>query len=194
MKILVFNAGSSSHKSNLYEVTAPLHDTPPEPLWDAQADWSEKQGKTAVKIRANGQTVTRELMTDDRDEVIKQMLQTLWSGETKVINDLTDIAAVGHRVVHGGTEFSSSVRIDQHVQDAINKLAEFAPLHNPANLAGIKAIERLQSSIPQIAVFDTAFHSHLPREVQIYPALYEWYEQGIRPLWISWHQSSILYA
>jgi acetate kinase len=180
MKILVFNAGSSSHKSTLYEVASPLHDTPPAPLWDAQADWSEKQGKTSLKIQANGHTSTRELATDERAEVIKQMLQTLWTGETKVINDLTAIAVVGHRVVHGGADFTKSVRIDQHVQDAIDKLAEFAPLHNPANLAGIKAIEQIKSDIPQIAVFDTAFHSHLPREVQIYPGLYEWYEQGIR--------------
>lgn len=180
MKILVFNAGSSSHKSNLYEVAAPLHDTPPQPLWEAQADWSRKPGKTELKVQANGHTLTRELATDERTEVIKQMMQTLWADETKVINNLDDIAVVGHRVVHGGTDFTQSVRIDQHVQDAIGKLAEFAPLHNPADLAGITTIQQIKSTIPQVAVFDTAFHSHLPREVQIYPALYEWYEQGIR--------------
>ncbi|GCF08156.1 acetate/propionate family kinase [Dictyobacter arantiisoli] len=180
MKVLIFNAGSSSHKSSLYEVESPLSSTPPDPLWEAQADWTQTQGQTSLKIKANGQTINKQLATDERAKIIQTMLETLWSGPTKVINDLSDIAVVGHRVVHGGTKFEESVRVDQHVKDEIRKLAQFAPLHNPANLEGIEAIERIKKDIPQVVSFDTSFHNTMPAAVKAYPGPYEWYEQGIR--------------
>lgn len=180
MKILVFNAGSSSHKSSLYEVAGHLPATAPEPLWEAQADWTKAQGKTDLKITAHGQTTDQELATNKRTEVISQMLKTLWSGDTKVIDDFSEIAVVGHRVVHGGPDFTASVRIDQHVKDSIQKLALFAPLHNPADLEGIETIEQIKSDIPQVAVFDTSFHRRMPLEAKVYPGPYEWYEQDIQ--------------
>ncbi|GCE05562.1 acetate/propionate family kinase [Dictyobacter aurantiacus] len=180
MKLLVFNAGSSSHKSSLYEVTDQLPATAPEPLWAAEADWTKTQGKTDLKITAHGQTSEQELSTDTRTEVISQMLKTLWSGDTKVIDDLSEIAVVGHRVVHGGPEFTTSVRINQQVKDDIQKLAVFAPLHNPADLEGINTIEQIKGDIPQVAVFDTSFHRQMPLEAKVYPGPYEWYEQDIQ--------------
>ncbi|GCE19624.1 acetate kinase [Dictyobacter kobayashii] len=149
-------------------------------MWEAQADWTKEQGKTELKIKANGQTIDQELDTNNRTDVINQMLKTLWSGNTKVINDLAEIAVVGHRVVHGGPDFTEGVHIDQHIKDTIQKLAAFAPLHNPADLEGIQAIEQIKTDMPQIAVFDTSFHRRMPLEVKVYPGPYEWYEQGIQ--------------
>ncbi|GER88497.1 acetate kinase [Dictyobacter vulcani] len=192
MKILVFNAGSSSHKSSLYEVTGPLQDTPPDPLWEANADWTKQQGQTDLEIKANGQSISQQLSTDEREKIIQQLLETLWSGKTKVIKDLSEIDVVGHRVVHGGKEFVKAVRVDQHVKDAIQKLSIFAPLHNPADLKGIEAIESLKSDVPQVAVFDTSFHSQMPLEAKVYPGPYEWYEQDIQRY--GFHGTSYQYA
>ncbi len=180
MKILVFNAGSSSQKSRLYEIKqAPATDAP-EPIWSADADWGQNAGQTMLKVQARGQAISKTLATDERMEIIKQMVQTLWDGETKVITDLNEIDIVGHRVVHGGPDYQQSVRITPEVKNAIRRFASFAPLHNPANLEGIEAIEQLRSEMPQVAVFDTAFHKTLPPEVTTYPGPYEWVEQGIR--------------
>ena len=180
MKLLVFNAGSSSQKSRLYEIDqAPTSDAPA-PLWSADADWGQHAGQSELKVQARGQTLTKTIATDKRAEIIKQMVQTLWSGETKVIEDLGEIAMVGHRVVHGGPEYQQSVRVTPEVKDVIRHFASFAPLHNPANLEGIEAIEQLRSDIPQVAVFDTAFHKTLPPTETTYPGPYEWVEQGIR--------------
>ncbi|GCE27178.1 acetate kinase [Dictyobacter alpinus] len=192
MKILVFNAGSSSHKSSLYEVMDQLHDTPPDPLWEAEADWTKQQGQTDLEIRANGKTISQQLSTDEREEIIHHMLETLWSGQTKVIKDLSEVDVVGHRVVHGGTEFVNAVRVDQHVKDAIQKLSIFAPLHNPADLKGIETVEKLKKDIPQVAVFDTSFHSQMPLEAKVYPGPYAWYEQSIQRY--GFHGTSYRYA
>jgi acetate kinase len=180
MKILVFNAGSSSQKSALYEIDSAPADKAPEAIWSGSADWSKKQGASEIKISANGQTINSEISSDSRPEAIKQMLETLWSGPTKVIENLSEVAVVGHRVVHGGPDYHHSVRVTPEVKEDIRRLAEFAPLHNPANLEGIEAIEQIKSDMPQVATFDTSFHSTIPQEVAVYPGPYAWYEQGIR--------------
>jgi acetate kinase len=181
MKILIFNAGSSSHKSCLYSIdNHTLPQTPPDPLWEAQADWSKTQGQTEIKIKANAQTITTQLPTNDREQVIKALLETLWSGETKVINDLSEVDVVGHRVVHGGPDYNTSILLDQTAIDKIRELAVFAPLHNMANVAGIEVIQKLKSDIPQVAVFDTAYHSTIPREIATYPGPASWWDEGIR--------------
>lgn len=181
MKILVLNAGSSSQKSRLYELNDTLPATPPRPLWEANADWTREKSSAELKIStASGQMLQRKVPADSRPAVIEQMLKTLWSGETRVIAQPADIALVGHRVVHGGPEYTESVRITPQVKEKIKELATFAPLHNPVNLEGIEVIEHVLNNVPQVAVFDTAFHKHLPMEVAIYPGPYEWFEQGIR--------------
>jgi len=163
MKILILNAGSSSQKSRLYEVSGTLPDLAPTPLWQADADWTRHQGTTELKIAtASSVTFTENLDTDARPEVITHMLKTLWSGKAQVIAQASDIDIVGHRVVHGGLEFEKSTLVTPEVKAAIARMAVLAPAHNPANLEGIEAIEHILPSVPQVAVFDTAFHHQMP--------------------------------
>ncbi|MBW4638005.1 MAG: acetate kinase [Gloeocapsa sp. UFS-A4-WI-NPMV-4B04] len=180
MKILVLNAGSSSHKSCLYQLSNSLPELPIEPLWEAKIDWSRHQGVAEIKVKGRGAVLETELETDSRPSVILHMLDTLVHGKTQVIEELAEIDVVGHRVVHGGQEYSESIVITPEVKEAIARLATFAPVHNPANLEGIQAIEKLLPNVPQVAVFDTAFHSQLPLCTAVYPIPYEYYEQGIR--------------
>ena len=180
MKILVMNAGSSSQKSSLYELGESSMGKPPDPLWEAQIDWTQPP-TMQVKTFGGGVSVKEELKTDSRSEGLSELLQTLWSGETQVIKDKSEINMVGHRVVHGGQQYTQPTLINAKVKDALNKLSIFAPLHNPANIEGIEVVEQvLGSSIPQIAIFDTAFHSKMPLDIASYPGPYEWFEQGIR--------------
>ena len=180
MKILVLNAGSSSQKSCLYELSNSLPELPIEPLWEAKIDWTRHQGLAEIKVKGRGAVLEIELETDSRPTVISSMLDTLISGKTQVIGELAEIDVVGHRVVHGGQEYSESIVITPEVKAAIARLATFAPVHNPANLEGIEAIEQLLPNVPQVAVFDTAFHSQLPLCAAVYPIPYEYYQQGIR--------------
>jgi acetate kinase len=178
MKILVLNAGSSSQKSCLYDLMAPLPSEPPAALWSAEIDWTDR--KLQVKT-ASGKTFSTVLTSDDRRSGMQQMLQTLWSGDTQVIADKAAIAAVGHRVVHGGQYYQQTVRIDAKVKSTIASLIPLAPTHNPANLEGIELVEDLLGEkVPQFAVFDTAFHCPIPDAAAIYPGPYAWVEAGIR--------------
>src|SRR6266700_4593774 len=180
MKILVLNGGSSTLKRRFYEISNTVPDTAPAPLWEADADWGEHEGVTKLKVTAHGQTITGELHTDSRHEVISHLLRMLWNGKTQVIAQLSDIDVVGHRVVHGGQEYQASTKITPQVKDAIKRLAAYAPLQNPVNLEGIEAIEHILPNVPEVAMFDTAFHAHMPQEAVVYPGPYEWYEEGIR--------------
>jgi len=182
MKILVLNAGSSSQKSCLYEIAdnaLPAH--PPSPLWEAKVDWTHHSGFAEIEVKtATGEKSQKEIPAD-RAAAIAHLLDTLWSGSTQVINQPSEIDAVGHRVVHGGQEYQQSVFIDERVKEAIAQLIPLAPAHNPANLEGIEAIEQtLGAEIPQVAVFDTAFHTQMPAAAATYPIPYEWFEQGVR--------------
>lgn len=182
MKILVLNAGSSSQKSCLYEIGGDrLPDVPPEPLWEAMVDWTHHQAVAEVKVKtATGEELKEEISTQSRLKVMHHLLETLWQGKTAVLEHPLEINAVGHRVVHGGREYCETVRITDEVKDAIDRLSILAPIHNPANLEGINAIESiLGSELPQFAVFDTAFHSHMPDVATIYPGAYDWVERGI---------------
>jgi acetate kinase len=182
MKILVLNAGSSSQKSCLYELTdhfSPDHSTTP--LWEAKVDWTGHQGVAEVEIKtAAGAILKEEIQNHDRPGVIAYLLNTLQTGKTRVIEQLADIDVVGHRVVHGGEDYRASIRITASVKAAIARLIALAPAHNPASLEGIEAIEHVLPGVPQIAVFDTAFHSQMPQAAALYPGPYEWFEQGIR--------------
>lgn len=183
MKILVLNAGSSSQKSSLYELAEnQLPAEPPKPLWEGFVDWTHHQGVAELKVKtAHGNQLTQDLETTSRVNATERMLETLWQGDTQVIAKPTDITIVGHRVVHGGQEYRESTRVTPDVKTAIAHLARYAPIHNPANLEGIEAMEQiLGTEVPQIAVFDTAFHSRLPPAAFVYPGPYEWLEKGIR--------------
>jgi acetate kinase len=183
MKILVLNAGSSSQKSCLYDLPDDrLPEDPLEPVWDGFVDWTHHQGFAEVRVKtATGGVLKEEIQTTDRPAVVQHLMNTLWQGETKVIEGPGEIAAVGHRVVHGGDKYRERVQITPDVKATIAELAVFAPVHNPANLEGIETTEQiLESTIPQIAVFDTAFHAHLPPPAYTYPIPYRFLEQGIR--------------
>ncbi len=183
MKILILNAGSSSQKSCLYEIEGDnLPVDPPEPLWQAQIDWNERDGSADLNVTTDrGETLHETFpSTSKLDDTIKAV-ETLWSGRTGSIENPDEIDIVGHRVVHGGEKYRQSTWITADVKAEIDRLATFAPAHNPVNLAGINAIERvLGADIPQVAMFDTAFHATLPPAAYVYPGAYEWLEQGIR--------------
>ncbi len=179
MKLLVMNAGSSSQKSRLYELTT-LPQSPPEPLWKASIDWTQADGP-ALSVEAAGQTHHDKLQGTDKPTGIAKMLDTLWAGKTAVIDGPSDIDGVGHRVVHGGSDYQQSVRITDDVKAAIAGLIPLAPSHNSVNLEGIEAVgQRLGAAVPQVAVFDTAFHAQMPLTAQLYPVPYRWYKAGIR--------------
>ncbi|XHX77828.1 MAG: acetate/propionate family kinase [Stenomitos frigidus ULC029] len=179
MKILVLNAGSSSQKSGLYELTDDTLSDPQPPLWEAHVDWTQQH--VAVKVRtAHGAELEETLPADDRPAIIAQLLHTLWQGQTKVIETLTEIDVVGHRVVHGGRAYLASALVTDEVKAAIARLSVLAPVHNPANLEGMEAVERVLPSTPQVAVFDTAFHAHMPLEAAAYPIPYEWLAEDVR--------------
>ncbi len=182
MKILVLNAGSSSHKSCLFDLTRGVQmSQAPIPVWRGALDWTHQEGKVELSAKTDtGESYKEVLPIDDKVEGIEAMLKTLVEGPTQVLESLDEIVAVGHRVVHGGRDYQDSVRVDQDVKEAIRKLIPLAPSHNPANLQGIEAMEKVLGDVPQVAVFDTAFHACMPDEASTYPGPYEWVEQGIR--------------
>jgi acetate kinase len=181
MKILILNAGSSSQKSALYEIQEIPID-PLIPLWSAEINWITSDNAAELQVKTvSGTEYSRRLLNCDRKSGTITMLQTLWSGETQVIPTVAAIDCVGHRVVHGGQTYSQAVQIDAQVKATIAALIPLAPTHNPVNLEGIEIIESLLGlQVPQFAVFDTAFHAHIPDAAAIYPGPYEWVEWGIR--------------
>jgi acetate kinase len=181
VKILVLNAGSSSQKSRLYDLGDSLPEEPPEPLWEANADWTAQQGKVELALKGGGQreSVEQSLAMGGRDDVLRHMLATLWSGPTRVVDGPREIGMVGHRVVHGGPDYHRTTRITAEVKTAIEQYAPFAPEHNPANLAGIRIAEELLPEAAQLAVFDTSFHRQIPQAAAVYPGPYAWFERGI---------------
>ncbi|MEM8780104.1 MAG: acetate kinase [Cyanobacteria bacterium P01_G01_bin.49] len=181
MKILVLNAGSSSQKSCLYDVgETVLLDHPQKPIWEATIDWTVSKEGGILTVNANEVEKEIHLGSDNQHQGVMTMLNTLIEGQTKVINDLTEITIVGHRVVHGGTNYSQATIITSDVKAKIAQLIPLAPTHNPAHLQGMEIIEEILANVKQVAVFDTAFHHQMPLEMAVYPLPYEWLEKGIR--------------
>jgi acetate kinase len=179
MKILVLNSGSSSQKSRLYELGGSLPDTPPQPLWEAHIDWHD--GGVTLKVRtSSGKSSEQKLDKSKRTGAVARMLQELVAGETKVLDQLSEIDVVGHRIVNGGRAFTKPTVIMRKVTKAIEKMAVFAPLHNRAELEGISQIEKLCRGMRQVAVFDTGFHATLPEAASVYAGPYDWVKRGIR--------------
>lgn len=181
MKILVLNAGSSSQKSCLYDMTTTIPPLAPQPLWEGKINWTEDKNQAEITVKtAIGATLQETIVSDSPQIQFAYLLSTLIHGATQVIDDLSVIDVVGHRVVHGGQDYKEAVIITENVKQAIARLCNLAPAHNPAALAGIEAIEKSLGNIPQVAVFDTGFHNTLPDAAAIYPIPYNFAEQGIR--------------
>ena len=183
MKILVLNGGSSSLKAVLRDLPeGALPDEAPPPLWEANVDWGRHPGRALMRTR-RGSEPARESETPIRnpDEVLRPAIETLWNGEAPVLSGPGEVRVVGHRVVHGGKAFRDTTRITSEVRGEIRKYCEFAPEHNRLELEAIEIAESIFGpQVPQVAVFDTAFHATLPQAAQVYPGPYEWFEQGIR--------------
>jgi acetate kinase len=176
--VLVINCGSSSLKYQLIDMQTETA------LADGLADRVGVGGgdQAVLKHRPAGKDAfISEQPMPDHTAAIKLVIAALLDPEHGVISSLQDIAAVGHRVVHGAEKFTESVAIDDSVIEAIEDCAELAPLHNPANLQGIRACMRALPDVPQVAVFDTAFHQTMPRRAYLYGLPYEYYlDRGIR--------------
>jgi acetate kinase len=179
MKILVLNSGSSSQKSCVFEVTTPPPDSPPVPLWEGKIEWRGNRALLDVHNSA-GATHKEEIATGTRSEGTGRLLDALTIGDARVLSDKSEIAAVGHRIVNGGGEYTQPTLINAEVKAAIQKMSVFAPLHNRVELEGIALIEKRLGTVPQVAVFDTGFHSGLSDAAAIYPGPYDWVTQGIR--------------
>ena len=175
MKILVLNCGSSSIKYKLFDMTSG------EVMAQGGIEKIGLPGSFLKLTDKDGKKVILDKDIPGHQEGIEFILSVLTDEKYGCIKEYKEIDAVGHRVVHGGEKFASSVRIDQEVIDKIIECSDLAPLHNPANLKGINAMEALIPGIPQVAVFDTAFHQTMPDYAYLYGLPYDLYEKyGVR--------------
>lgn len=174
MKVLVINCGSSSLKYQLFNMEDESV------LAKGVVERIGIEGSLLTHKVNDQKYIIKEAITDHKVG-IKLVLDALVNENYAVIKDLSEIGAVGHRVVHGGEKYSTSVVIDDSVMKSIEDCVKLAPLHNPPNIIGIKACEELIPGVSQVAVFDTAFHQTMPKESYLYALPYDLYENyGIR--------------
>lgn len=187
MDILALNCGSSSLKYQLF-------------------DWEKKQviakgmvervtiGGSYIIHQVPGRETYREAFAcPDHKVAVALIMRTLTNADHGVVKDMSQISAVGHRVVHGGEKFTGSVLIDDAVIEAIREVQHLAPLHNAANISGIEAAKVNLPDVPHVAIFDTAFHQSMPEHAYTYAVPYEWYENhGVRRY--GFHGTSHLYV
>ena len=171
MKVLVINAGSSSLKYQLMDTATRTV------LAKGLCERIGIDGRLTHKVPAKDLKLEFEIAMPTHAEAIQSVLDALTSAEHGVIRSMSEIDAVGHRVVHGGEKFAASARIDADVMAALEECIPLAPLHNPANITGIKACQAVMPSTPMVAVFDTAFHQTMPARSYIYALPYEYYEK-----------------
>lgn len=171
MKVLVINAGSSSLKYQFLESETG------EVLAKGGAERIGLDNACIIHARFDEEKVRIDEDLPNHKDAVEKVLEILTSSEHGVIHSMMEIDAVGHRVVHGGEKFSSSVIITPSVKSAIRVCSSLAPLHNPANMIGIEACEAAMPGVPQVAVFDTAFHQTMPPEAYMYALPYEIYEE-----------------
>ena len=176
MKILVINAGSSSLKYQLIDMETE------EVMAKGLCERIGIDGHLKHSPLVGGKPVFNEdVPMPTHSEAIAAVIEKLTSPEYGVVGSMKEIDAVGHRVVHGGEKFANSVKIDDSVMAAIEECIPFAPLHNPANITGIKACRDVMGDVPMVAVFDTAFHQTMPGKAYMYAVPYEYYKNdGIR--------------
>lgn len=170
MKVLIVNCGSSSLKYQILEMN---HETL------LCKGIVEKIGLDDSKVeqKCGNKEIEKKVEVKDHEEALKVVIDLITDEEYGCLKSIKDIQAVGHRVVHGGEDFSSSVMIDDDVIKALEDNSNLAPLHNPANITGIKAAGKLLPGVPQVGVFDTAFHQTMPQKAFMYPIPYELYKK-----------------
>jgi acetate kinase len=180
MKILVLNSGSSTQKSALFDLEQNSSAGPLPPLWEGKLEWDGDKEELHIRNHAGAETRNQAKAGVHRASVAA-MLDNLWSGPSAVLKSAREIAAAGHRIVHGGPKLTGPSRVTPEVKREIENVSTVAPLHNQAGLEGIELIETLLPNVPQVAVFDTGFHRTLPPQAFLYPVPYSWYERdGIR--------------
>ena len=170
MKILVINSGSSSIKYQLFEMPEEkvIAKGLLEKIGEDDSNFVQKSEKGLLQLKRN---------ITDHETGISLILSMLADKDKGAVSSIEEIAGVGHRVVHGGEEYTASVRINAQVINKIQKYADLAPLHNPANLMGIFACQKSLPHAAQVASFDTAFHHSLPPKAYLYPIPYEMYKK-----------------
>ncbi len=170
MNILVINCGSSSLKFQLINAESE------EVLAKGLCERIGIDGRLTYQP-AGGEKEISEKAMPTHTEAIQFVIDALTNEKTGVVKSLSEIGAVGHRIVHGGEKFASSVVITEEVNKAVEECNDLAPLHNPANLIGVEACEKLMPGTPMVAVFDTAFHQTMPEKAYMYGLPYEYYEK-----------------
>lgn len=172
MKILSVNAGSSSLKFQMYEM-------PEEKVLISGVFERIGIENSFYTIKLNGEKIKKEVVLNNHTDAVKILTNELL--ENNIVSDLSEIKAIGHRMVHGGEKYASSVLLTEDVITAVEELSDLAPLHNPANLVGVRAFKEVIPSAVAVGVFDTAFHQTMEEENFLYPVPYEWYkEYGVR--------------
>ncbi len=176
MIILVINCGSSSLKYQLLDMETETV------LAKGLCERIGHDGSCIKHKLADGRHCLISDPLKDHSEALDKVIQLFDEGEFAVINDISDIAAVGHRVVHGGAKFTASCIITEEVVEEIEEVSDFAPLHNPAAIMGIKGAQKVMGKeVPHVAVFDTAFHQTMPQKAFMYGIPYDYYERfGMR--------------
>lgn len=171
MNILVINCGSSSLKYQL------INSDSEAVLAKGLCERIGIDGSRITYQPEGGEKIVKESPMPTHTQAIQLVLEALTDSTTGVIKSLDEVGAVGHRVVHGGEAFTSSTRITEETIAAIEACNDLAPLHNPANLIGIRACQELMPNTPMVAVFDTAFHQTMPEKAYLYGLPYEYYEK-----------------
>ena len=155
MKVLVINAGSSSLKYQLLDMDNEKL------IAKGNCEKIGLEGST-ISLKANGEQKVFDVQLKNHDQAMENVLKVLLDKENNVLSSLSEIQAVGHRVLHGGEIYTQSVLIDDEVMKNLEELKPLGPLHMPANISGIKACQEVMPGVPQVAVFDTEFHATIP--------------------------------
>jgi acetate kinase len=171
VKVLVINTGSSTVKISLIESEGETI------VFEGIADWTARLARLEVHVRG-AEPVRQPLDIGGTSDAVLQVLTHLSQGDRPLIADPREVAAVGHRVVHGGDVYTAGVRVTPEVQRRLSELAELAPVHNPINLEGITAAQSAWPHVPHVAVFDTAFHASMPEAARTYAIPYDWTTKG----------------
>ncbi len=192
MLVLVINAGSSSLKASLHDVgkesTAWDGSAPPAAIWEAHIDWLAPPSRSTIHLSAAAgrgsaearETVTSAVMASPVANMA-ELLSSIWVGETAVVAGHDAVEAIGHRVVYGGAEHRTSERLTSGARAAIARTAEYAPAHDGIELVAVESVSRVfGAAVPQVAVFDTAFHATIAPAAYAYAIPYRWLQQGIR--------------